>query len=247
MWRRKRLRSQSLKVGTEVHQQDYLFEWLVDHPDVPEPLRYYLEDGRRSAELLRQVLESHVFPRPLQPFEMLEFASGYGRLTRHLADVIPEAAVTASDIHAQAIAFLRHRFSVTAELSQREPAHFNLGREFDLVFALSFFSHMPDHSWGPWLTALYRHVARGGGLLFTTHGEVSRATQISGSALSSDGFWFSAGGEQRDIDPDEYGTAITSIEYVKSQVARCLETDVAYYAEGLWWGHQDVYLVKKAL
>jgi 2-polyprenyl-3-methyl-5-hydroxy-6-metoxy-1,4-benzoquinol methylase len=50
---------------------------------------------------------------------------------------------TAYDIHQQAIQFIQEKLKTEAVLSASRPEDLDLNRAFDVVFALSFFSHMP--------------------------------------------------------------------------------------------------------
>jgi hypothetical protein len=153
--------------------------------------------------------------------------------------------VLASDIHPQALAFVSHELSLPVALSHRDPERFDLDLQFDVVFALSFFSHMPARTWGAWLATLFGHTRRGGLLVFTTHGAISWRRQLPGAELDEDGFWFSPVSEQQDLDVAEYGSTVTSQEYVHRQVRTRLGTDVLAWTEGIWWDHQDLYVVRR--
>jgi len=59
-------------------------------------------------------------------------------------------------------------------VSRHVPEDLALGRTFDVVFALSFFSHVPEATFGRWLRALFAGVSEGGILIFTTHGLASQ-------------------------------------------------------------------------
>lgn len=159
---------------------------------------------------------------------------------------MPEADLTSCDIHAHAVEFIQDVLSRNAVLSIADPDHFRLDREFDIVFALSFFSHMRVGSWSRWLKALFRHVRPGGSLIFTTHGYVSREKLYRNVIdLDEQGFWFQASSEQSDLSVAEYGTTMTSTEFVTRQIFTHLRGPIALVAPGFWWGHQDVYIVTK--
>lgn len=234
-----------LRVSARVHPEDFVFRFVADHPQVDDPLAYYLGDGRKSADRLRDLVARHTTLLESESFDLLEFASGYGCVSRHLPRVLPGANVVASDIHPEALAFIRHELSLPVALSHADPERFDLGTQFDVVFALSFFSHMPARTWGSWLAALFRHTRPDGLLVFTTHGEVSRRVQLPGVELDAEGFWFGPFSEQQDLDGAEYGTTVTSPEYVRRQVHRQLATDVLACTEGIWWDHQDLYVVRR--
>lgn len=234
-----------LRVSARVHPLDFVYQYVRDHPEVDDPLEYYLSDGRKSAERLQEVIGRNTALLQSESFELLDFACGYGCVSRHLPRVLPGANVLASDIHPQALTFIRHELSLPSALSHADPERFDLGRQFDVVFALSFFSHMPARTWGAWLAALFRHTLPGGLLIFTTHGEISRRLLLPGAELDAAGFWFGPFSEQQDLDVAEYGSTVTSQEYVHRQVRERLQADVLDCTEGIWWDHQDLYVVRR--
>jgi hypothetical protein len=119
-------------------------------------VRHYFDNGLESARKLAH-LTAQFLPEVPRP-SILEFASGYGCVTRHLLNVMPHAQVTACDIHPQANSFVQGLgFDTVASASA--PEDFNVGRKFDVVFALSFFTHMPRSTWARWLYALMSHRA----------------------------------------------------------------------------------------
>jgi SAM-dependent methyltransferase len=234
-----------LRVSARVHPDDFIYQFVANHPEVPDPLEYYLTDGRNSAERLREVLSCHSQLLDAESFDLLEFASGYGCVSRHLPRVLPGANVIASDIHPRAMAFVRDELALPVALSRSDPQQLDLGVRFDVVFALSFFSHMPAATWGAWLDCLFRHTRTGGLLVFTTHGRISQRETLPLAELDADGFWFSPVSEQQDLDVAEYGSTVTSKDYVDGQVRTRLDTDVSEFLEGYWWDHQDLYVVRR--
>src|SRR5262245_24245596 len=137
-----------------IHDNDFILQFLRGLPFYPseEHARAeYFRTGKESACHLRDLVTQFIGNGPLT---ILEFASGYGCVTRHLASTIPSATVTASDIHPEAINFLEKQIGVKAALSHAVPELFPIRTEFDVVFALSFFSHMPLATWGRWLRTL---------------------------------------------------------------------------------------------
>jgi SAM-dependent methyltransferase len=234
--------------ASEIHEDDFIYKYLLDHSGLNqnEVPALYFKTGKASAEMLRDVLRDKISLPPQTQFELLEFASGYGGVTRHLGFLLPEATVTACDIHQQAVDFIIAKIGVNAVISNSRPSAFELDNRFDVVFALSFFSHMPVRTFGPWLKALFRHVKPGGQLMFTTHGEASnRLLWKDTIAFDSHGFYFMPISEQGDIDTSEYGTAICKSKFVMAQVKKYLNSAEPQFIEGLWWGHQDLYIFRK--
>ena len=234
-------------VSPQIHENDFIYQFLIDHPQIGEKAaEHYFKDGRNSAELLAKLVAEETDVDSEAQWSLLEFASGYGCVTRHLRSVVPNATVVACDIHQQAMDLIGRELGVETAISTSSPGGLNLNASFDIVFALSFFSHMPDRTWGSWLEALFRHVRPGGSLIFTTHGELSREKLYSDSFdWSTDGYWFQSASEQHDLAIAEYGTTMTRPDYVLRQIFKLLGVSRVLVDQSFWWGHQDVYVVKK--
>ncbi len=229
----------SLNVSPRVHDADYIFQWLRDSPAKMDALavaREYLDGGAQTAGLVRDLIGN--FRSTTAPFTMLEFASGYGRVTRHWANAIPAAGVVACDIHEEAVFFLRE-LGLRASLSSSVPEELGLGETFDVVFALSFFTHMPRTTWGRWLQALASRLTPSGLLMFTTHGLAS-LQHMGVTSLGKDGYWFGSFSEQKDLSTDEYGVTATSFDFVYRRLSHC-RLGLRYFREA-GMGYQDLYI-----
>ena len=152
--------------------------------------------------------------------------------------------LTACDIHAEAVAFLRRRLGVRAIRSDACPELFAPARAYDAVLALSFFSHMPLATWARWLVRLTLPLAIGGRLVFTTHGLHSLA-HFGDPALPEPGFWFRPDSEQADLPGEDYGQAITAPQFVRAVIATLPWMELAAWHEADWWGHQDTWVLRK--
>jgi SAM-dependent methyltransferase len=235
-------------VAPDVHSDDLLWQFLTVHPSLPEPTQvadHYFRDGAESARKLGLILMDHLPAAAAGlPYTLLEFASGYGMVTRHLPIALPKAEIVSCDIHSEAVEFIRHRLGSRAILSRHLPEELSLEREYDAVFALSFFSHMPERTFGRWLGALYRGVKPGGILVFTTHG--LGTWPIFGSpVIPENGFWFKASSEQGDLDSEEYGSTISTPEFVRGELDRYTGAPILEFRNSYWWGHQDLYVVAR--
>lgn len=233
-------------VAAEIHPQDYIFQFVLKGAtsDTAAAQDYY-EGGGVAAAWLRKVIETF---RPAdEPFSLLEFAAGYGRVSRHIAKALPQARLVASDIHPAAVGFLR-QIGIEGHQSSPSPQTFSVDRRFDVIFALSFFTHMPKATWTAWLQALLRHLEPGGCLVFTTHGvpgmKVMGSAHQRSLAFDEDGFWFAPMSEQEDIDVAEYGSTGTSLRFVHRTIEECGASLFAFQERGA--GYQDVYIVRAA-
>jgi hypothetical protein len=229
----------------DIHLDDFIFRFLIENQSfdsTDSAVKYYFNDGLKSAqklaELLKQLMPTNT------PLTMLEFASGYGCVTRHLKSVLPKVKSVACDIHSHAVDFITSQLGAEAILSCADPKDFSYGKQYDVVFVLSFFSHMPRSSWSRWLTALFDAVTPGGIFIFTTQG-LHSAKFFGDPELDETGFWFHADSEQKDLDVSTYGQTIVSESFVRKEIIEKLGRDAEVVNLGWWWGHQDCYIVRK--
>ena len=235
-----------VEVPADVHPEDFIYWFVTNHPDrsLEDAIRYYFEDGARSAAKLDGHL-SRLFVSDKGPIKLLEFASGYGCVSRHLKKN-PRFDLTSCDIHPQAIDFLRSRLGVRALQSAHTPEDFAAPDKYDAIFCLSFFSHMPKSTFGRWIKALYNSLRPGGYLLFTAHGAHSyEGLRITPEHADEEGFWFQATSEQHDLDGAEYGVTLSLPQYVIPTVYRAVAAPIADFRPGEWWNHQDLWAVKR--
>jgi hypothetical protein len=234
-----------LGVKPDIHDEDFIFQFVMSHPGFNSPAdaaSYYFDDGRKSADrvsaLIARYMPGHNHVR------LLEFASGYGCVTRHLAVSARGYELVACDIHQAAVSFTREALGVNAMQSASRPEDVNSDKPFDVVFALSFFSHMPDRTWGRWLRTLLSMVTDGGLLIFTTHGRKS-GKHFGNPQVDDQGYFFRPESEQADLATDEYGSTLVLPKYVFRKLNELPDTNLAYFEEGLWWEHQDTYVVQR--
>ncbi len=234
-------------VNSEIHPEDFIFRFLIENPVFPtkrDAIAYYFNDGAKSAQKLRQLV-SEVCGVGDRPIDLLEFASGFGCLTRQLPVAVPAWRTTACDIHPQAIRFLRERLGAEAMQSASLPEELSPGRTYDVVFALSFFSHMPERTFGRWMQKLASLVRPGGYLIFTAHGAVSHEKFLTLMSVDAKGFGFAPSSEQKDLDAAEYGSTISYAPFVLERALALSGFRLAFFQEGFWWEHQDVYVLRR--
>ena len=96
--------AKSCETVPDVHADDFIFKYIVGHSNWTDPkdaIGYYFSDGRSSALKLREILVSDLGIAASTPLRLLEFASGYGCVTRHLPRILANVSIVASDIHPQ--------------------------------------------------------------------------------------------------------------------------------------------------
>jgi SAM-dependent methyltransferase len=232
-------------VSADVHEADHIFNFVATHHRYAtrgDALREYLRTGCDSAARLKSLLSELA---PAGQATLLEFASGYGCVTRHLQSALPSVRIVPCDIHREAVDFIKRITGLNGVLSRTIPEEARFDGEFDAVFALSFFSHMPKTTWTRWLRKLVDAAAPGGLIIFTTHGFTSAPLMLN-PPLDQDGFWFNPHSEQADLSVADYGTTITSRRFVCSQIDSIPHARLIQFREGFWWGHQDLYVLKRS-
>jgi len=222
-----------------------MFKFMMRHPQFDSDearVGHYFADGANSARQFTELLRKYCGQLGRKP-QVLEFASGYGCVARHL---LRDNGIDleSCDIHPAAVDFLQTRIKVRALQSSAVPEMVSFPHEFDMVFALSFFSHMPISTWTRWLVRLTQCLRPGGVVAFTTHGIACRVL-CGDPEIPLSGFWFMASSEQADLPAEEYGSSIVTEEFVRRSVSSIPSVEVVETRLAYWWGLQDLYVLRK--
>ena len=208
--------------------------WLEPHRRRFE----YFQLGDDLRETAEQIAD-WAFPGERDGLRVLEFACGYGRNLRHLVRRFPAAGLFASDIDADAVAFVANRFGVTGKLSASRPEDLHWDERFDLIVVPSLFSHLPDATFARWLAFLVGLLTDRGVLAFSVHD-----AELSGNAPDGSGIVFH---EQSAIagrlDTREYGSTYVTEGYVGTQIETATGARRYGRVRRGFWEHQDVYLL----
>lgn len=133
-----------------------------------DPMQAYDALGAEArAALLRLLPDEWSFRNK----RALDFGCGAGRTLRHFLAEAADGEFWGSDIDEASIAWLKENLSPPLHVLQNRPDP-PLGLEygtFDLIWALSVFTHLTDNSL-PWLLELHRLLAPGGYLIATYMG-----------------------------------------------------------------------------
>ncbi|MES1240590.1 MAG: class I SAM-dependent methyltransferase [Acidobacteriota bacterium] len=203
-------------------------------------LHMYLESGKHIWRSLRRVLEQH-FGRLGEIESLLDFAAGYGRVTRHIAADLPPDRIWVSEIDPGAVEFQEKTFGVHGLLSTTEPEAFRPGREFSCVLVSSLFTHLPDARFLAWLERLLSVVKEGGLLAFSVH-DISIAPEPDPGT----GLLFHPSSESGSLSNQEYGSTWVTEGYVRGRLAALALSglQVSRIPRGLA-SFQDLYVVTK--
>lgn len=206
---------------------------------------WYVESGRRAFEAIWQSLGRRAIDMG-QIKDVLDFGCGSGRVIRYWAGQPARAA--GSDYNPELIdwckkAFPFARFAVNG---LAPPLAFE-NESFDLVYALSVFTHLAEEKQFAWMKELLRVTRPGGYLFITLHGDC----EFYMNMLPEEQKRRFRAGEMVVMLPEEEGknccNAFHPHEWVRRRLAAGLEV-VDYSAFGAFGNpYQDVYLLRKPI
>ena len=195
---------------------------------------------------------------------ILDFACGYGRLTKHLFRLLPGAEIHGCDIQTDLVSLCQRNFPKGhfVKNEARPPLDYD-DSNFDLIFSYSAFTHFSETNHVAWLKELARTLKPGGVMLHTTHSFLSlrRTAFFSPESLNKyslpepvdlfvshkDTYYYAI----NEPSMPEYGVTIIDKEYVMKRwpdysglmIVDYVEGAIESYPEGC---HDIVMMVKKS-
>ncbi len=229
------------QVNGLIHKDDKMFAFSRDQsrPHRDFTAAKYFEGGKSIADSVSQIVRWK-FQGFRNVNRFLDFASGYGRVTRFLVQEIEPERVWVSDILASAVEFQKANLGVHGFVSARHPDALGVEERFDCILACSLFSHLPVSTFVKWLEKLYSLLAPDGLLIISTHDESLRGGEPSDTPV----FWFQEKSEIDTLDTKEYGSTIVNEHYVRAAIKEATAGRGSYLRipRGLNW-YQDLYLI----
>ena len=114
--------------------------------------------------------------------------------------------------------------------------------QFDLVYAISVFTHLDEPAQQDWLAELRRVLKPGGIALVTLHGARTWAGSPVETEVRGHGFLFSRTEKLKGFCPDWYQTSSQTEEYTRAEFRRCFDV-LAYLPEA--FGLQDAAILER--
>lgn len=229
--------------NSNISENDEMYLFALRHfkGDMDRACIELLTTGKQSMDILRQIIHWH-FGGFSNISALLDFASGYGRLTRFLIQELSPKKIWVCDIYKDAIMFQKKHFGVHGIVSVRDPDDFIINKTFDCIFVASLFSHLPESKFVGWLKKLYNSLTPKGLLVFSVH---DVGVLPTGLTMGDKDIFYIPESESRSLDMSDYGTTYVTESFV-SMVIRDMTGDSCYYRKkrGLWW-FQDLYILPK--
>lgn len=225
------------ELNRAIDERDDMLDYALKtfEQDRDRALTSYFQNALEQFALVRHVARW----RGSRPRRMLDFASGYGRLTRLLVHEQLADEVTVSDILGEGMDFQAAQFGVRTILSKKTPEEFEAPEKYDLIFVASLFTHLPPATFTRWLRRLAELLTPDGLLMFSVHDESLAPQKV-------DGILFASNSESRVLDVEDYGSTWVTESFVRQQIADIGATWECIRLPRALTDWQDVYVVSPA-
>jgi SAM-dependent methyltransferase len=237
-----------------IDDRDEMLAFLVraHGGDRDRALFQYFQSGESIARCLGQVLRWRFGDLgnagdPGCVHSLLDFASGYGRVTRFLVREVPPERVWVADVYAEGVRFQAERFGVHAMVSSIRPEDFACAERFDAILVTSLFTHLPEERFVAWLRVLLGLLNPGGLLAFSAH---SPEVLPPGAEMPASGILFEPTSESGSLDTSDYGSTWVTEGFVRSALERAMPPGAPgapgaslHPLERALCNFQDLYLV----
>jgi SAM-dependent methyltransferase len=135
----------------------------------PTTTQAFLARGRLGARIVREALARQGVAIE-QAADVLDFGVGCGRVARHWKG-LAGPRIHGCDINAELVRWTAENLPfVHARQSQLAPPLPYEDGGFDVVYAFSVFTHLPEHLQTAWAAEMRRVLRPGGHLILSTHG-----------------------------------------------------------------------------
>jgi SAM-dependent methyltransferase len=203
---------------------------------------WFVSSGKLAAESVSECLRA-VGVDLEAGTKILDFGCGCGRVVRQWKS-LRNTSVFGTDQNRRAVAWCtRHLTFASFSVNDMAPPLPFEGGQFDVVYALSVFTHLPESLQYAWIADLCRVLKPRGHLLIKTHGEayLGALSPEEQEELRRHGFVV----QNEELAGTNLCGAFHSREYVERTLAR--DFDVALFqAEGAKGNpRQDVFVLRK--
>jgi ubiquinone/menaquinone biosynthesis C-methylase UbiE len=131
--------------------------------------KYYTE-SINAAKWLIDHLSKHV---KLKNKKILDWGCGPARIVRHLPDLLNGCDIYGSDYNIKSINWCKKNIeNVSFHINELVPPLPFKKESFDIVYAISIFTHLSQELHYKWMNEIYRILKQGGIFLFTTQGDI---------------------------------------------------------------------------
>lgn len=225
-----------------ISKNDLMYQYILrEQGSKTEAYLWYLESGLQM-QMVVEAIANETRRCLAEVGRVLDFASGYGRLTRFLAQRMDPRRVWVAEIKKRAVEFQQHQFGVNGFVSTTIPEQTTVEERFDIIFVASLFSHLPDSTFGPWLQRLCDLLSPSGVIAFSVHDVALRGAPMSENNDTSPQIFYERNSEESSLFSEDEPLNVDA--YGVSQVN---ELYVARIVEGLRFSNRRYWRFKKAV
>jgi len=225
--------------------------YTVPHPSMryrvhgTYDLLSFLQVGRRCKDDIIAALKK--IDRNLDSFRnILDFGCGCGRTLTWLAKYAKSSQLHGTDIDTDAISWCKKNIKfITCDVNSALPPLRYPSESFDLVYAISVFSHIKEDYQFRWLDELKRIIKPGGILLVSLQGRNiwGQFSPDYVERIEKEGFVFRQSGFWKTMFPEWYEDAFHAEKYVRDEFSKYFSV-LDYIPKGIN-DHQDMVILQK--
>ena len=200
-----------------VHKNDIMFLYHLYHHEnsAEKAFKTYYNVGLNIASVTADLINKH----PVKVKSLLDFGSGYGRVSRFLPFYFPEAEINVSEVKPDALLFQKEQFGF-GTVSHSHLASSFPEASFDVIIAGSVFTHLPRDLFESWFETLCKSITPEGMVMFS-YNNIERIKNpkdpdLHYTSQSEDSFFRVS---DRLDDDSTYGLTFVSKSYLSSQAA----------------------------
>jgi SAM-dependent methyltransferase len=209
---------------------------------------HYFKVGLSAMRAVEDALRA---ARVLSVGRVLDLPCGHGRVLRFLVRRFPQAAFTACDLDRDGVDFCAQTFGATPVYSAEDLDALSFDTRFDLIWCGSLVTHLNEGATRALFRLFARHLAPGGLLIFTAHGDYVARRMPNGefdymltreqieaitARYARTGFGYADYAGQA-----SYGVALTAPAWIRAQLGAVGGLREVYFRERVWDDHHDVY------
>jgi SAM-dependent methyltransferase len=239
-------RYETSNISNEIASNDDMFDGQN-----PDALGVYLRVG---SDAISVIADAMVSGSVCAPSSVLDLPCGFGRVTRHLAEFLPDSEIFVADLQEDGVRFCCDRFGTTPLVARADFEDLDFGRKFDLIWSGSLLTHLDVDRFTEALHFFARSLNPDGIAIVTLHGRYSPYLQHHGWKYLSDkrfaiaeaGFDETGFGYVDYADRERYGITLSSPSFTTDVAARIPGIRLAGYCERRWSDHHDVLVLRKS-
>lgn len=198
---------------------------------------WFVSAGRSSAAALRTAALEKGFDLDDPSIAVLDFGCGCGRTSRNW-----QRPVHGTDIRPELVAWCQEHLPGVYTVNDPEPPTSYAGSSFDVVYAVSVFTHLTVDRQRQWLAEFARIVRPGGLVLLSTHGDRAAAEN---EALREDELRDYQSGQIVVCYPRQEGSNVCVTYHPAGSLARLTDDFEVDRLAGALGGHDLHALVKR--